>query len=333
MPNPDLLGDAVRRRDFVKAIAGSVALWPLAIRAQQTGRLPTIGFLGTVTPSTWPWEAFERRLRELGWIDGKTVRIDCRWAAGNTERISAYAAEFVHGNVSVIVTGGNGVAAVKQATSTIPIVFAMAVDPVGSGFVDSLSHPGGNVTGLSLEGPDLAGKRLELLREVAPNRHRLGVLVNVTYPAAEKELAEVQTAAKALGFQTTVLSIRKSEDIAPTFDKITDRVDTLYVIAEALVHSNLAAISALALGAHLPSVYGDADAARVGALLSYGPSMPDMLRRTADMTDMILHGKKPADIPVEQPIKFEFMINLKTAKALGLTVPSALVALADDVVE
>jgi putative tryptophan/tyrosine transport system substrate-binding protein len=323
----------MRRRDFVKAIAGSVALWPLAIRAQQTGKLPTIGFLGTVTPSTWPYEAFDQRLRELGWIDGKTIRIDYRWAAGNAERISAYAAEFVHANVSVIVTGGNGVAAVKQATSTIPIVFAMAVDPVGSGFVDSLSRPGGNVTGLSLEGPDLAGKRLELLREVAPNRHRLGVLINVTYPAAEKELAEVQTAAKALGFQTTVLSIRKSEDIAPTFDKITDRVDTLYVIVEALVHTNRAAISALALGAHLPSIYGDADAARTGALLSYGPSFPDLLRRAADMTDMILHGKKPADIPVEQPTKFEFMINLKTAKALGLTVPPTLLALADEVIE
>jgi putative tryptophan/tyrosine transport system substrate-binding protein len=323
----------MRRRNFVKAIAGSVALWPLAIRAQQTGKLPTIGFLGTVTPSTWPYEAFDQRLRELGWIDGKTIRIDYRWAAGNAERISTYAAEFAHANVAVIVTGGNGVAAVKQATSTIPIVFAMAVDPVGSGFVDSLSHPGGNVTGLSLQGPDLAGKRLELLRKVAPNRHRLGVLVNVTYPAAKKELAQVQTAAEALGFKTAVLSIRRTEDIAPAFDKVGDRADTLYVIAEALVHSHLAAISALALGAHLPTIYGDADAARAGALLSYGPSMPDMLRRTADMTDMILHGKKPADIPVEQPTKFEFMINLKTAKALGLTVPPTLLALADEVIE
>ena len=307
-------------------------MWPLAIRAQQTGKLPTIGFLGTVTPSTWPYEAFDRRLRELGWIDGKTIRIDYRWASGNAERISAYAAEFVHAKVSVIVTGGNGVAAVKQATSTIPTVFAMAVDPVGSGFVDSLSHPGGNVTGLSLQGPDLAGKRLELLRKVAPNRHRLAVLVNVTYPAAEKELAQVQTAAEALGFKTVVLSIRRTEDIAPAFDRIGD-ADTLYVITEALIHSNLAAICALALGAHLPTIYGDADAARAGALLSYGPSFPDLLRRTADMTDMILHGEKPGDIPVEQPTKFELMINLKTARVLGLTVPDKLLALADEVIE
>jgi putative tryptophan/tyrosine transport system substrate-binding protein len=323
----------MRRRDFVKAIAGSATLWPLTTRAQETGKLPTIGFLGTVTPSTWPYEAFDRRLRELGWIDGKTVRVDYRWAAGNAERISAYAAEFVHANVSVIVTGGNGVAAVKQATSTIPIVFAMAVDPVGSGFVDSLSHPGGNVTGLSLEGPDLAGKRLELLREVAPNRHRVGVLVNVAYPAAKKELAQVQTAAEALGFETIVLSIRRAEDIAAAFDSIGDRADTLYVIAEALVHSNLAAISARALGAHLPSIYGDADAARVGALLSYGPSFPDLLRRAADITDMILHDRKPADIPVEQPTKFELMVNLKTAKALGVTVPPMLLTFADEVIE
>jgi putative tryptophan/tyrosine transport system substrate-binding protein len=323
----------MRRRDFVKAIAGSAALWPLAIRAQQTGKLPTIGVLATTTPSGWPHEAFDRRLRELGWIDGKTVRIDYRWAAGSAERISAYAAEFVRAKVSVIVTGGNGVAAAKQATSTIPIVFAVAVDPVGSGFVDSLSHPGANVTGLSLEGPDMAGKRLQLLREVAPNRHRLGVLVNAAYPAAEKELAQVQTAAEALGFQTAVLSIRRTEDIAPAFDKIGDRADTLYVIAEALIHSNLAAIGALALAAHLPTICGDADAARAGALLSYGPSFPDLFRSAADMTDMILHGKKPAQIPVEQPTKFVLMVNLKTAKALGVTVPPTLLALADEVIE
>ena len=189
------------------------------------------------------------------------------------------------------------------------------------------------MTGLSLEGPDLAGKRLELLRKVAPNRHRLAVLVNVAYPAAEKELAQVQTAAEALGFKTVILSIRRTEDIAPAFDGIGDRADTLYVIAEALVHSNLAAISALALSTHLPAIYGDADAARVGALLSYGPSFPDLLRRTAEMTDMILRGKKPGDIPVEQPTKFELMINLKTAKALGLTVPPMLLPLADEVIE
>jgi putative tryptophan/tyrosine transport system substrate-binding protein len=323
----------MRRREFITLLGGGAAAWPLAARAQQPSKLPTIGFLGTVTSSTWPYEAFDRRLRELGWIDGKTVRIDYRWAAGNAERISAYAAEFVHSNVSIIVTGGNAVAAVKQATSTIPVVFAMAVDPVGSGFVDSLSHPGGNVTGLSLQGPDVAGKRLELLREVVPNRHRLGVLVNATYPAAEKELAQVQTAAEALGFKTAVQSIGRTEDIAPAIDNIRDRADMLYVISEALVHSNLAAISALALGAHLPTIYGDADATRAGALLSYGPSMRDMLRRSADMTDMILRGKKPADIPVEQPTKFEFTINLKTAKALDLAVPPTLLALADEVIE
>jgi putative tryptophan/tyrosine transport system substrate-binding protein len=323
----------MRRRDFVKAIAGSAALWPLAIRAQQTGKLPTIGVLATTTPSGWPHDAFDGRLRELGWIDGKTIRIDYRWGAGNAERISAYAAEFVRAKVSVIVTGGNGVAAVKQATSTIPIVFALAVDPVGSGFVDSLSHPGGNVTGLSLQGPDLAGKRLELLREVAPNRDRLAILVNVTYSAAEKELAQIQTAADALGFNAVVLSVRRTEDIAPAFDRIGDRADALYVIEDALIHSNLPAINALALGAHLPTIFGLAEAARAGALLSYGPSFPDLLRRTAEMTDKILRGTKPCDIPVEQPTKFELVINLKTAKALGLEVPMHIQQLADVVIE
>jgi putative tryptophan/tyrosine transport system substrate-binding protein len=323
----------MRRREFIAALGIAAAAWPRAVRAQQTGKLPTIGVLATTTPSGWPHEAFDLRLRELGWIDGKTIGIDYRWPGGNAERISAYAAEFVRAKVSVIVTGGNGVAAVKQATSTIPIVFAVALDPVGSGFVASLSHPGGNVTGLSLEGPDLAGKRLELLGEVAPNRHRLGVLVNVTYPAAEKELAQTQIAAAALGFKTVVLGIRRAEDIAPAFDGIGDRADTLYVIEEALVHSNLPAINALALSGHLPTIFGLAEAARAGALLSYGPSFPDLLRRAADMTDKILRGTKPGDIPVEQPTKFELVINLKTAKALGLEVPMHIQQLADEVIE
>jgi len=220
----------MRRRDFVKAIIASTA-WPLPLRAQQ--RRPVIGFLGTVAQELWakPVAAFEGQLREHGWIDGRTIKIIYRWAEGRPERFAEIATEFVNSNVDVIVTGGNAVSAVRQATSTIPIVFALAVDPVGSGFVNSLSRPGGNVTGLSLQGPDLAAKRLELLRELAPGRRRLAILVNVGYPAAREELAQVQTAARALGLESAVLEIRRAEDIVPAFDGAKGRTDACMLLA------------------------------------------------------------------------------------------------------
>jgi hypothetical protein len=215
------LGMGIKRREFITLLRGAAACsatWPLAARAQQPGKLPTLGFLGTVTRSTWPVESFAQRLQELGWIDGRTITVDYRWADGHADRIVEFAAEFVRSKVDLIVTGGNAVAAAKQATSTIPIVFAIAVDPVASGFVDSLSRPGGNVTGLSLQGPELAGKRLELLRQIAPGCRRLAIMVNVGYVAAKKELAQVQSAATALGFDTVLLEIRRAEDIVPALE-------------------------------------------------------------------------------------------------------------------
>jgi putative tryptophan/tyrosine transport system substrate-binding protein len=322
----------VKRRDFIVVLGGAAAAWPFAARAQST-KNPTIGFLGTVTPSAWPYEAFDQRLRELGWIDGKTVAIDIRWAGGNAERINAYAAEFVRAKVAVIVTGGNSVAAVKQATSTIPIVFAVAADPLGGGFVDNLSHPGGNVTGLSLQGPDVAGKRLDMLRMIVPNLHRVAILVDVTYPASKNELESCQAAAQTMGLETAILEIRQAADIEPAMASLHDKADALYVVADALTSANHNRISALALGARLPTIFGTNEEMNASGLMAYGPNLPDLFRRAAEMVDKILRGTKPGDIPVEQPTKFIFVINMTTAKALGLTVPPTLLALADEVIE
>ena len=297
------------------------------------GQVASHWFLGTVTQSTWPVEAFAQRLRELGWIDGQTVTVEYRWAEGHSDRITAFAAEFVRSKVDLIVTGGNAVAAAKQATSTIPIIFAVAVDPVGSGFVDSLSRPGGNITGLSLQGPDLASKRLELLREIVPGRRRLAIMVNVGYVAAKQELAQVQAAAAALGFDSVVLEIRQAQDIAPAFDGLNDRADALYVVTEALVSSNAARINTLALGERMPTIFGTREGIQAGGLVCYGPNLSALFRRAAEFADKILRGAKPGDIPVEQPTKFELIVNLTTAKALGLTIPPNLLALADEVIE
>jgi putative tryptophan/tyrosine transport system substrate-binding protein len=323
----------MRRREFITLLGGAVVTRPLAARAQQPAKLPTLGFLGTVTQSTWPVDSFARRLQELGWIDGRTITVEYRWADGHADRIIEFAAEFVRSKVNLIVTGGNAVAAAKQATSTIPIVFAVAVDPVGSGFVDSLSRPGGNVTGLSLQAPDLAGKRLELLREIVPGRRRLAIMVNVGYVAAKTELAQVQSAAAALGFDTVLLEIRRVEDIGPAFDGLSERADALYVVTEALVSSNGLRINTLALDARMPTVFGTREGIQAGGLISYGPDLPALFRRAAEFADKILHGAKPGDIPVEQPTKFDLVINLTTAKALGLTIPPNLLAIADEVIE
>jgi putative tryptophan/tyrosine transport system substrate-binding protein len=323
----------MQRRQFIALLSGA-ATWPLAARAQQAA-IPVIGFLGTAAQPVWakPVAAFEQQLREHGWIDGRTITIVYRWAEGRTERFAEIAAEFVSRKVDVIVTGGNAVAAVRQATSTIPIIFALAVDPVGSGFVNSLSRPGGNVTGLSLQGPDLAGKRLELLRELVPGGSRLAILVNIGYLAAKEELAQVQTAARALGFESVVLEIRRAEDVAPAFETLKSHVDALYVVSDALVSANRSRIITFALSKRLPTIFNTRDFVQAGALMSYGPNYLALFRRTADYVDKILRGSKPGDLPVEQPTKFEFVVSLKTAKALGLTIPPTLLAIADEVIE
>jgi putative ABC transport system substrate-binding protein len=326
----------MQRREFIRLLGGAAAEWPLAVRAQQPGKLPTIGFLGATTPSTWSnfVGAFVQRLRELGWIDGRTVAIEVRWAEGRSERAAEIAAEFVRLKVDVIATsGGPNVAAAKRATSVIPIVFAAAADPVASGFVASLARPGGNVTGLSNQQTDTAGKRLELLREVVPGLRRLAILGNVSMPAVVLEMRDVQATARTLGLKAALMEIGRAEDITPAFESLKERADALYVSTDPLMLTNWVHISTLALGARLPTMLGFREYVAAGALMSYGPNFPDLFRRAADFVDKILRGTKPADIPVEQPTKFELIINLTTAKALGLTIPESFLLRADEVIE
>jgi putative tryptophan/tyrosine transport system substrate-binding protein len=324
----------MRRREFITLLGGAAA-WPLAARAQQPGKLPIIGFLGTGTSSVWsPWiAAFEQRLRDLGWSEGRTVAIEYRWGEGRPERFAEVAAEFVRLKVDVIVTGGSAVPALRQATSVIPIVFAIAGDPIGGGLVSSLSRPGGNVTGFSNQQSDLAGKRLGLFREIVPNLRRLAILANAGYADAALEMGEVEAAARNFGIEVAKLEVRRAEDIAPTFETLQGEADALYVVVEGLVATNRTRIITLALGARLPTIFNIREYAQAGGLMSYGPNFPDLFRRTADYVDKILRGAKPGDLPVEQPTKFDFTINLTTAKAFGLTIPQSMLLRADEVIE
>jgi putative ABC transport system substrate-binding protein len=323
------------RREFIVLLGGAAAAWPLAARAQQAGRLPTIGFLGASTPSAWSrWTAaFVQRLRELGWTEGRTVTIEYRWAEGRSERYADIAAEFVRLKVDVILSVGSAVAATKQATSTIPIVFAIAVDPVGTGMVASLARPGGNVTGISAQSTELAGKRLEILREALPSLRRLAIIGDVGYAGSVLEISEVQAAAGKFGLDIDVLEIRRPADIAPAFQALKGGAQALYVCPSALVNANFARINTFAMGARLPAFHASRDFLEAGGFMSYGSNYADQFRHAADLVDKILKGAKPADLPVEQPTKFELVINLTTVKALGLTIPETFLARADEVIE
>ena len=326
----------MRRREFIKLIGGSAAAWPLAAQAQQPGKLPTIGFLGSGTASgqsQWT-AAFVQRLRELGWNEGRNVAIEYRWAVGRSERFAEIAAEFVRLKVDVILTHNTPpVLAAKQATSVIPIVFATAGDPIGSGIVESLARPGGNVTGLSSQMPDTAGKKLDLLRELTPGLHQVAILTDVGNPFTEEEARKVREAARTLGLEVATFEIRLAGDIDHAFEELKGRTQALYVLAAPLLFANRVRINTLALGARLPTMLGVREYVEAGGLISYGPNWPHMWSRAADFIDKILRGAKPADIPVEQPIKFDLVINMTTAKALGLTVSPTLLARADEVIE
>ena len=326
----------MKRREFMTLLGGAVATWPLAARAQQPAQLPTIGFLGASTPAIMgQWvAAFVQRLRELGWIEGRTIAIEYRWAEGRSARANEIAAEFVRLKVDVIVThSAELVVAAKQATSVIPIVFGLAADPVGSGLVASLARPGGNVTGLSVQGTDLAGKRFELLREIVPGLRWLAVIANAGASGAVLEMREAQAAARALGLEVATPEIRRAEDIVPAFEALNGHAQALYVASDPLLYANRVRINTLALGARLPTMHATREYVEAGGLMSYGANYPDLFRRAGDYVDKILRGEKPADLPVEQPTKFDLVVNLITAKVLGLTVPPTVLARADEVIE
>ena len=326
----------MRRRQFITLLGGAAAAWPLAARAQQAGKLPTIGFFSAGSAaalSNWV-AALVRRLGELGWIEGRTVAIEYRWAEGRNERLAEIAAEFIQRKVDVIVThSAEPVIAARKATSVIPIVFGVAADPVGTGLVASLAQPGGNVTGLSVQTTDLAAKRLALLREIVPRLQRLAAIGYHGGPGVVLEIGEVQTAARSLGLEVAVFEIRRFEDFVHAFAAFKGQVDAVYVASDPFMTSNRVRLNILSLIERLPTIHGLREYVEVGGLMSYGPNFQDMWRRAGDYVDKILRGAKPGDLPVEQPSKFDLVINLITANALGLTVPDKLLALANEVIE
>jgi putative tryptophan/tyrosine transport system substrate-binding protein len=325
----------IERRQFIFALGGAAIALPLAALAQQASKPPTIGFLGATTPAGGGQllAAFVQRLRELGWVEGRNVAIEIRWGEGRSERFAEIAAEFVRLKVDAILTHNTPpVLAAKQATSSIPIVFATAGDPVGTGVVASLARPGGNVTGLSSGATDVVGKRLELLREIVPGLRRLAILASDS-PYSVLDIGEAQRAARTVALEVATFEIRRTEDIAPAFETLKGGADALYVISDPVTVSNRVRINTLALGARLPTMHSVREPVEAGGLMSYGANWSDMFRRAADYVDKILRGAKPSDLPVEQPTKFDFIINLTTAKVLGLTVPDKLLVAADKVIE
>jgi putative ABC transport system substrate-binding protein len=330
-----LLSRHTRRREFITLLGGVAAAWPLVARAQQAGKLLTIGMLGSTPAAFSPWlAALLQRLRELGWIENRTMAIEYRWTEGHNERYAQLADELVRLKVDVIVAlGSPAIVAAKQVTAVIPIVFPLASDPVGDGLVASLARPGGNITGLSNEQPDLAGKRLEILRELVPGLTRLGYIANVNNPTAMGIVREVEAAAAKLALQVMPLDIKRAEDVAPAIETLKGRAQALYVVGDPLIAANQIQINTLALAARLPTMHGSRSYIASGGLLTYGPNYSDLFRRAGDYVDKILKGAKPADIPVELPTRIELMVNLKTAKAIGLTIPESFLLRADEVIE
>ena len=325
----------MRRRDFIAGGSAAVVLSAPA-RAEQSTKRPTIGFLGAASPElAGPWvAAFVKRLGELGWTEGRNVAIEYHWAEARTERYSEIATELANHKVDVIVTWASApVLAAKHATTTIPIVFAAQMDPVGAGVVASLARPGGNVTGMSIQQTDTAGKRIELLHEVVPRLARLAVMANSGAPGAMIEMREVATTARTLGLEVIPIEVSQAGEIFSSIESIKDRVDALYVATDPLIFSNRIEINAMAQRQRTPTIYGSREYVDAGALMSYGPNWIDLFRHAAEQVDKILRGTKPADLPVQQPTKFDLVVNLRTAKALGLEIPPSLLARADDVID
>ncbi|QPF93746.1 ABC transporter substrate-binding protein [Bradyrhizobium commune] len=314
---------------------GAAAAGPIKVGAQQSARQPVIGFLVAGTEASHgAWvAAFARRLSELGWTDGRNVTIAYKWAAGDVQRMAEFAAEFVRQKVNVIVTSAYGVVAARQATLTIPIVFASYGDAVANGFAASLSRPGGNVTGLSIQPGELSSKRLELLREVIPGVRRLAALVNVNYAGLKQEVAGIRAASTRMNIDVDLIEIEKADDIGPALSKLAGQTDALYVYSEPLTNANRAQIIAAATAAKIPTIFGFREFVDAGGLISYGPNFVELFSRAAEFTDKILRGATPADMPIELPVKFDLIINLKAARAIGLAISENVLTRADEVIE
>jgi putative tryptophan/tyrosine transport system substrate-binding protein len=323
----------MRRREFITLLSGAT-VWPLAAPAQQ--KLPTIGWLGSgssAAASQWV-SAFSQRLRELGHVEGRTITVEYRWANGHEQRFAEIMAEFVRLKVDIVVTYSNAASlAAKHATTAVPIVFAAAGDPVGTGLVTSIARPGGNVTGLSIQQTDLAGKRIEILREIVPRLNTLAILANTHSANAVLEMGEAQAAASSFGLGTILSQISVADDIVRTVDALKGHADAIYTCSDPLLTTNRISVNTLALGARLPTMHGFREYVESGGLMSYGPNVPDLFRRAADFVDKILRGAKPADLPVEQPTRFDLIVNLTTAKALGLKISETILLRADEVIE
>jgi putative ABC transport system substrate-binding protein len=322
----------MKRREFVALLGGAVvSSYP--VHAQQ---VRTIGLLGSGSEAAQrEWTAaFVQRIAQVGWTEGGNLKIVYRWADGNNERFAEIAAEFVKLNVDLILTHNTlPTLAAKQVTSVIPIVFATAGDPVGSGIVASLARPGGNVTGLSGQAPDTAGKRIELLRELTPGLESLGVLSESGNPYAALDVKEVQRAARTFNIQVHIVLLQPGDELDVALDSLKGRVQALYVLPIPRFYASRVQLNAGSLAAKLPTMYVIREYVEAGGLISYGPNWPSMWRRAADLVAKVLNGVKPGDIPVEQPTQFDLIINARTAKALGLEVPPALLARADEVIE
>ena len=326
----------MQRREFITLLGGTAIAWPLAARAQHAS-IPVVGFLHYASPDTFAHiaEAVRRGLKEAGYVEGQNVTIEYRWADGHYDRLPALAAELVHRQVTVITAGGNVAAqAAKAATAVIPIVFTSGADPVWSGLVQSLSKPGANLTGASLVAAELAVKRLEVIRELLPQARTVAMIVNPNYPGAESEMAEVEAAGRVIGLHSQKVIAGDVPALETAFATISQmRVDAVTVGTDGFFITRREQIAALAARYAVPGIYPFPDFPAAGGLASYGASLADAYRQAGVYTGRVLKGAKPADLPITQPVKFELVINLRAAKALGLTVPPQLLGRADEVIE
>ena len=323
------------RRAFVAGVVGGLVAGALATKAEPQARTPRVGVIGEHSPADPFVAAFRQGLHDLGYVEGRNVVVELRYAQGALDRVPRLAAELLRRQIDVLVVGGTVSAqAAATATTTVPIVFALAGDPVGTGLVTSLGHPGRNVTGISNLSPGLLPKQLELLRAAAPKVSRVAILYNPLNPATAPALDETREAARRMGVELQVLEVRKADELTAVFTVLTRwRADGLLAVSDPVVGNNLALLSKEAASHRLPAMYSRREFVEAGGLMAYGPSYEDNYRRAAAYVDRILKGASPGELPVEQPIRFELIVNRKTARALGLTLPPSLLLRADRVIE